>query len=120
MRHVHGEARMAVEHAGIDQAYRRHDQRELAADRARGVEAVELLRIVELERRMHKHEQAELFRLGPERLVFGIVEEQPVGLRRDYDALKAELVLAAGQLLHGLGPAMRVRMRGADETARIV
>ena len=109
VRHVHGEIGVAVEHAGIDQPDRRHDQREFAADRTRGVEAVELLRVVELERRMHEHEQAELFRLGPERLVFGVVEKEPVGLRRDHHALEAELVLAAVELLHGLGAAMRMR-----------
>ena len=78
--HVYGEVRMAVEHAGIDQPDRRHDQREFAADRARGVEAVELLRVVELERWVHEHEQAKLLRLGPERRVFGAIEKEPVGL----------------------------------------
>src|SRR5712691_9377884 len=37
VRHVNREARMAIEHAGIDQPDGRHDQREFAADRARGV-----------------------------------------------------------------------------------
>ena len=47
MRHVHGQFGMAVEHAGIDQADGRHDQRELAADAARGVVGVELFGAIE-------------------------------------------------------------------------
>src|SRR6202043_3362588 len=68
MRHVHGELGMTVEHAGIDQPDGRHDQRELAADAARGVVGVELLGAIELERRVHEHEQPKLFNLVPERL----------------------------------------------------
>ena len=47
MRHVHGQLRMAIEYAGIDQTDGRHDQRELAADAARGVVGVELLGAIE-------------------------------------------------------------------------
>src|SRR5215471_3630082 len=82
------------EHAGIDQPDRRYDERELAADRARRVVAVEPKRMIELERRMHEHEHAELLALAPERLELGCVDEAPVLLRRDGDALEAELVTA--------------------------
>src|SRR5262249_13878068 len=114
MRHMDGESRMGVEYTGIDEQACRYDRREFATDRAPGVEAIELMRIVEIERGVHEDEQAELLRLGPERLVFGVVEKKPIGLRRNHHALKAELVLAAGELFHGLGPAMRMRVRSAD------
>ena len=111
---------MAVEHAGIDQPDRRHHQRELAADRARGVVAVELLGLVELERGMHEHEHVELRAFGPERLELGRIEIKVVGLRSDHHAGKAELVLAAGELAQRLGAAERIGVGGADEAAGIV
>src|SRR5579863_6854856 len=117
---MHGQAGMAVEYAGIDQADRRHDQREFAADAARGVVGVELLRLIELERRMHEHEQAELLDLVPERLDRRIIDPLAVELRTDGHALETELVAAAGQFLERGGAAERVRVRGADEAARIV
>ena len=121
MRHVDRQLRVAIEHAGIDQPDRRHDQREFAADRARGVEAVELLRVVELERRMHEHEHPELRATSVQNgSNCGVVEKQTVGLRGDDDALEAELVLAAVELLERVGAAERVGVRGADEAARIV
>src|SRR3981189_594748 len=81
MRDVDREAGMAVEDAGIYHPERRHDQRKFAPDRARGVVAVELLREIELQRRMHEHEHAEPFRFAPERLVFGRIEKTPPALR---------------------------------------
>src|SRR5665811_896260 len=56
MRHVHHERRMAVEHAAIDQPGRGHDQREFTPDRPRRVVGIELLREIQLERRMHENE----------------------------------------------------------------
>ena len=111
MRHVHDELRMAVEHAGVDQADGRHHQREFAADRARGVVAVELLRIVELQRRMHEHEQAELLGLGPERLKRRIVDELAIHLRRDDYAGRAELLRAAVEFAERLRPAEPLLLR---------
>src|SRR5215204_5359420 len=120
MRHVHGEVGMSVEHAGIDQPDRRHDQREFASDRAGGVETIELLRIIQLQRRMDEHEHAETRDFGPERLELWVVEKQPVGLRGDHHALKSELVLTAVELLHGVRAAKRMCMSCADEAAGII
>ena len=92
---------MTVEHAGIDQPDRRHDQGKLPADRACSVVAVELLRIVELERRMHEHEQAEPHDLGPERLEFRRIEEQPVHFRGDHHAGQPNSC-AQHEFAHGL------------------
>ena len=117
---MHGQAGMAVEHAGIDQPDRRHDQREFAADAARGVVGVELLRVVEFERRMHEHEHAELLGLAPERFDRRIVDPFAVEFRADGHALEAELVAATRQLLERRGAAERMRVRGADEAARVV
>src|SRR5215211_494150 len=120
MRHMHGQLRMTIEHAGVDQPDRRHDQREFASDRARGVVAVELLRMVELERRVYEHEHAEAGGFGPERLELRRVEEQAFGFRRDDHAGKPELVAAAGELAGRGGAAERMRVRGADEAAGVV
>src|SRR5258708_39577512 len=68
MGHVHDEAGVAVEYPGIDQPDRRHDEGELAPDRTRRIVAVEGLREIELQRRMHEDEHAELFAFAPERL----------------------------------------------------
>ena len=69
---------------------------------------------------MHEHEQAELADLVPERLERRIVDEFAVELGRDGDALEAELVAAALELLERRGAAERMGMRGADEAAGIV
>src|SRR5580693_6985034 len=106
---------MAVEHAGIDQADRRHDQRKLAAHPARRVVGIELLRMIELKRGMHEYEHAELADLAPERFHAGIVDPLAVELGTDGHALEAKLVTAARKLLERLSAAERMRVRGADE-----
>ena len=120
VRHVNDQVGVTVEHPRIDQPDRRHHQRELAADRARGVVAVELLGLIELERGVHEHEQSELRAFRPERLEFRRIEIEIGGLRGYHHARKAELVLAAGKLAKGFGAAERVGVRGADEAAGIV
>src|SRR6266849_9554894 len=120
MRHMDREAGMAVENTRIDKSNGRHDQRKFASDRARGVVAVELLGLVELQCRMHEYEHAELLALRPERLELRRVEIEVVGLGRDHHAGKAEIVLAAAQLAQGLCAPERIGMRRTDETAGII
>src|SRR5215813_321533 len=105
MRHMHGEVGVTIEHAGIDQPDGRHDQRELAPDRACRVVPVELLRVIELERRVHEHEHAEPGGLGPERLERRRIEEQAVGLRRDDHAVETELVATPREFAQRRRPA---------------
>ena len=58
-------------------------------------------------------------RLGPERVELRRIEPDPVELGGDDDAREAELVGAARELSHCVGPAERMGMRGADEAAGI-
>ena len=106
---------MAVEDAGVDQPDRRHDQRELAPDGARGVVGVEGLGIVELQRGMHEHEQPAPRRLGPEGLQLGRVEEQAVDFRGDDHAREAQLHRAARQFPERVSAADGMHVGGADE-----
>src|ERR1019366_9835886 len=91
-----------------------------APDRTRGVEAIELLREIELEGRVDEDEHSQPRDLAPERLETRIVEKQPIAFRGDHDALKAELEPAAIELLNGVGAAERMGMRRPDEASRIV
>src|SRR5215831_5521103 len=54
-----------------------------APNRTRRIEAVELLRIIKPQRRVHEHEHPQPRGFGPEWLECGIVEKKAVGLRRD-------------------------------------
>ena len=111
---------MAVEYAGVDQPYCRHHQGKFATDRARGVIAIELLGLFELERGVHEHEEAKAGAFGPKRLEFGRVQIKIVGFRRYHHTGKTELVLAPGELPQCVGSAERIGMRSPDEPAGII
>src|SRR6185312_8671661 len=102
VRHVNRQAGMAVQHAGIDQANHAHDERELASDRARRVEGVELLGPVELERRMDENEHPALLRFRPKRLELRRIDEEAVELRADDDARKTQIRRAARKLFESI------------------
>ena len=120
MRHVYGELGMAVEHAGIDQADRRHDQREFAADRTCRIEAIELLRIFNFSAgwtNTNMPSRATSVQNGSNS---GHQETGPSVSEVITTPSKSKLVLAAVELAHCLRAAERVRMCRADEAAGII
>src|SRR5262245_63559782 len=87
MRHVDGQGRIAVEHAGVDQPDRGHHEGKFAADRTRHLVCRLLLEKKKIQRGVQEKKKENHRELMPERLEFISIQLTAVRLIGDYNAV---------------------------------